>query len=148
MFVSVNGSSGQTLSDDGTIGEIKYKIKAQLCETQLTASVLRTWLAHVRQADVSVGKANGSLWAVVVLTRASRLARSKLKFSVVQPDTLRQAGRRISFAIPSADRNKVRWAVAGQGRESSLGDAGYAALLLRASNFLGEASADVALDAD
>lgn len=42
----------------------------------------------------------------------------------------------------------MRWAVAGQGRESSLGDAGYATLLLRASNFLGEASADVALDAD
>lgn len=146
--MSVNGSSGQTLPDDGTIGEIKCKIKAQFFEAQLTASVLRTWLAHVRQADVSVGKANGSLWAVVVLARTSRLARSKLKFSVVQPDTLRQASRRISFAVPPADRNKVRGAVAGQGRESSLGDAGYAALLLGASDFLGEASADVALDAD
>lgn len=60
-------------------------------DLSLTASILWARLGHVRQTDVAVGKANGSLGTVVAFTRISVLAWSELELNIVKTDALGQA---------------------------------------------------------
>lgn len=115
---------------------------------KLTTSILRTRIVHIRKTNISTWKTGSSLRAIVSLTRIFTLARSKFILNFMKTWAFSKTCWWISFSISTACGHIVRRAVTREGGKGSIWYSENSTLLFGASDFLGKACTNIALNCD